>query len=82
MRAGIDNKRATHIGDTTCTYYGRTGAQVYGRTGAQVYGRTGARRRTYWAYVLGAGMHVCEYAYKARVYNNSGMYEAEGQFKY
>ena len=78
MRAGIDNKRATHIGDTTCTYYGRTGAQVYGRTGA--------RGRTYWAYVLGAGMHACEYAceyaYKARVYNNSGMYEAEGQFKY
>ena len=72
--AGIDNKRATHTGDTTRTYYsgthaqvygrtgaqvyGRTGAQVYGRTGAQVYGRTGAQVQIIWAYALGVCVGV------------------------
>lgn len=65
------------MGDTTCTYYSGMQTYVYSRTGAQVYGRTGARERTYWAYVLGAGMPVCN-TYKARVYNNLGGYEVDG----
>lgn len=40
---GIDNKRATHTGDTTRMYYSGTHAYVYSRTGAQVYDRTGAQ---------------------------------------
>ena len=40
---GIDNKHATHTGDTTRMYYSGTHAYVYSRTGAQVYDRTGAQ---------------------------------------